>query len=131
MHYINMLCFLYICLCEQPTLGVKKPRKALLFVILSPVGSYFSTGAKPVSLWADSKYIRAWRGGTGDCKMGGWVNEWERFKYFTTKPWMNEEHCCKLIATFLALIQMCASLVLYQSLSKIFGFVSANLCNLA
>lgn len=66
-----MLCFLCICLCEQPTLGVKKPNKALLFVILSPVGSYFSTGAKPVSLWADSKYIRAWRGGTGDCKMGG------------------------------------------------------------
>uniref|UniRef100_A0A673I8R6 Branched-chain-amino-acid aminotransferase n=1 Tax=Sinocyclocheilus rhinocerous TaxID=307959 RepID=A0A673I8R6_9TELE len=55
----------------EPTLGVKKPSKALLFVILSPVGSFFSTGAKPVSLWADSKYIRAWRGGTGDCKMGG------------------------------------------------------------
>ncbi|XP_042596729.1 branched-chain-amino-acid aminotransferase, cytosolic-like isoform X2 [Cyprinus carpio] len=55
----------------EPTLGVKKPSKALLFVILSPVGPYFSTGAKPVSLWADSKYIRAWRGGTGDCKMGG------------------------------------------------------------
>ncbi|KAG1953368.1 branched-chain-amino-acid aminotransferase, cytosolic [Pimephales promelas] len=55
----------------EPTLGVKKPSSALLFVILSPVGSYFSTGAKPVSLWADSKYIRAWRGGTGDCKMGG------------------------------------------------------------
>ncbi|TRY62244.1 hypothetical protein DNTS_020209 [Danionella cerebrum] len=55
----------------EPTLGVKKPSSALLFVILSPVGSYFSTGAKPVSLWADPKYIRAWRGGTGDCKMGG------------------------------------------------------------
>ncbi|XP_051976902.1 branched-chain-amino-acid aminotransferase, cytosolic-like [Xyrauchen texanus] len=55
----------------EPSLGVKKPSRALLFVILSPVGSYFSTGAKPVSLWADSKYIRAWKGGTGDCKMGG------------------------------------------------------------
>ncbi|XP_051974892.1 branched-chain-amino-acid aminotransferase, cytosolic-like isoform X2 [Xyrauchen texanus] len=55
----------------EPSLGVKKPSRALLFVILCPVGSYFSTGAKPVSLWADSKYIRAWRGGTGDCKMGG------------------------------------------------------------
>ncbi|CAB1345766.1 unnamed protein product [Coregonus sp. 'balchen'] len=55
----------------EPSLGVKKPSHALLYVILSPVGSYFSTGAKPVSLWADSKYIRAWRGGTGDCKMGG------------------------------------------------------------
>ncbi|KAI1888140.1 hypothetical protein AGOR_G00181970 [Albula goreensis] len=55
----------------EPSLGVKRPSRALLYVILSPVGSYFSTGAKPVSLWADSKYIRAWRGGTGDCKMGG------------------------------------------------------------
>ncbi|KAJ8392333.1 hypothetical protein AAFF_G00076970 [Aldrovandia affinis] len=55
----------------EPSLGVKKPSRALLYVILSPVGSYFSTGAKPVSLWADPKYIRAWRGGTGDCKLGG------------------------------------------------------------
>ncbi|KAL2103069.1 hypothetical protein ACEWY4_002237 [Coilia grayii] len=55
----------------EPSLGVKRPSQALLFVILSPVGSYFSTGAKPVALWADCKYIRAWRGGTGDCKMGG------------------------------------------------------------
>ncbi|XP_063073841.1 branched-chain-amino-acid aminotransferase, cytosolic [Engraulis encrasicolus] len=55
----------------EPSLGVKRPSSALLFVILSPVGSYFSTGAKPVSLWADRKYIRAWKGGTGDCKMGG------------------------------------------------------------
>uniref|UniRef100_A0A3B1IPT5 Branched-chain-amino-acid aminotransferase n=1 Tax=Astyanax mexicanus TaxID=7994 RepID=A0A3B1IPT5_ASTMX len=55
----------------EPSLGVKKPSRAMLFVILCPVGSYFSTGTKPVSLWADSKYIRAWRGGTGDCKMGG------------------------------------------------------------
>ncbi|XP_046879219.1 branched-chain-amino-acid aminotransferase, cytosolic-like [Hypomesus transpacificus] len=55
----------------EASLGVKKPSRALLYVILSPVGSYFSTGVKPVSLWADPKYIRAWRGGTGDCKMGG------------------------------------------------------------
>ncbi|XP_030636458.1 branched-chain-amino-acid aminotransferase, cytosolic [Chanos chanos] len=55
----------------EPSLGVKKPSRALLFVILTPVGSYFSTGTQPVSLWADAKYIRAWRGGTGDCKMGG------------------------------------------------------------
>ena len=56
----------------QPSLGVKKPTKALLFVILSPVGPYFSTGSfNPVSLWANPKYVRAWKGGTGDCKMGG------------------------------------------------------------
>ncbi|KAM5263637.1 branched-chain-amino-acid aminotransferase, cytosolic [Ctenodactylus gundi] len=56
----------------EPSLGVKKPTKALLYVILSPVGPYFSGGTfKPVSLWANPKYVRAWCGGTGDCKMGG------------------------------------------------------------
>uniref|UniRef100_A0A2K6FJH7 Branched-chain-amino-acid aminotransferase n=1 Tax=Propithecus coquereli TaxID=379532 RepID=A0A2K6FJH7_PROCO len=55
-----------------PSLGVKKPNKALLFVILSPVGPYFSSGTfNPVSLWANPKYVRAWKGGTGDCKVGG------------------------------------------------------------
>ncbi|KAM5126655.1 branched-chain-amino-acid aminotransferase, cytosolic-like isoform 1-T1 [Callospermophilus lateralis] len=56
----------------EPSLGVKKPTKALLFVILSPVGPYFSSGTfNPVSLWANPKYVRAWKGGTGHCKMGG------------------------------------------------------------
>ncbi|XP_053112374.1 branched-chain-amino-acid aminotransferase, cytosolic isoform X5 [Hemicordylus capensis] len=55
-----------------PSLGVKKPSKALLYVILSPVGPYFSSGSfNPISLWADPKYVRAWKGGTGDCKLGG------------------------------------------------------------
>ncbi|XP_036976775.1 branched-chain-amino-acid aminotransferase, cytosolic isoform X2 [Acanthopagrus latus] len=52
------------------SLGLKKPARALLYVILSPVGSYFQV-AGALSLWADPKYTRAWRGGTGDCKMGG------------------------------------------------------------
>ncbi|XP_042325207.1 branched-chain-amino-acid aminotransferase, cytosolic isoform X1 [Sceloporus undulatus] len=56
----------------EPSLGVKKPSKALLYVILSPVGPYFSSGTfNPISLWADPKYVRAWKGGTGDCKLGG------------------------------------------------------------
>lgn len=55
----------------EPSLGVKKPSKALLFVILSPVGSYFSNGTfSPVSLWANPKFVRSWKGGTGDFKMG-------------------------------------------------------------
>ncbi|KAM9771694.1 branched-chain-amino-acid aminotransferase, cytosolic [Syngnathus typhle] len=54
----------------EPSLAVEKPGRALLFVIMSPVGSYF-TASKEISLWADPKYTRAWEGGTGDCKMGG------------------------------------------------------------
>lgn len=54
----------------EPTLGVARSNQALLFVILSPVGPYFRTGIKPVSLLADPKYVRAWPGGTGDKKLG-------------------------------------------------------------
>ncbi|XP_062238999.1 branched-chain-amino-acid aminotransferase, cytosolic [Platichthys flesus] len=55
----------------EPTLGIKSPTRALLYVILSPGRPYFANGGKTVSLWADPKYTRAWIGGTGDCKMGG------------------------------------------------------------
>jgi len=51
-------------------LGVASSGKALLFVILSPVGPYFATGFKPVSLLANPKYVRAWPGGCGDTKLG-------------------------------------------------------------
>lgn len=55
----------------QTALGVRAPDKALLFVISSPVGPYFSTGFKAVSLMASTEYIRAWPKGSGDCKVGG------------------------------------------------------------
>ncbi|XP_029019928.1 branched-chain-amino-acid aminotransferase, cytosolic isoform X2 [Betta splendens] len=55
----------------ESSLGIKKPTCALLYVIMCQAGSYFNDEAEPVSLWADPKYTRAWKGGTGDCKMGG------------------------------------------------------------
>ncbi|KAA8580003.1 hypothetical protein FQN60_005538, partial [Etheostoma spectabile] len=55
----------------EPALGLRKPGRALLYVILCQVGSYFKNKAEPLSMWADPKYTRAWKGGTGDCKMGG------------------------------------------------------------
>lgn len=54
----------------EPTLGVSASNNAMLFVILGPVGSYFSSGLKPVSLLADPAYTRAWHGGCGFAKMG-------------------------------------------------------------
>lgn len=54
----------------DPSLGVASPNSALLYAILSPVGPYFSTGLKPVSLLADPKFVRAWPGGCGAMKMG-------------------------------------------------------------
>lgn len=54
----------------QPTLGVTKSATAKLFVLIGPVGPYFPTGFKPVTLLADPKYVRAWPGGCGAYKMG-------------------------------------------------------------
>nr|XP_057904540.1 branched-chain-amino-acid aminotransferase, mitochondrial [Doryrhamphus excisus] len=56
----------------EPSLGVTRASQALLFVIVGPVGPYFATGSfNPVSLLADSSFVRAWKGGVGAYKMGG------------------------------------------------------------
>ena len=52
-------------------LGLAAPTSLLLFVITSPVGPYYKTGFKPIRLTADSSFIRAWPGGTGNAKVGG------------------------------------------------------------
>lgn len=56
----------------EPSLGVSRPNYAMLFVIVGPVGPYFATGSfNPVSLLADPRFVRSWKGGVGDSKMGG------------------------------------------------------------
>lgn len=57
---------------KQPTLGVAASESALLYVILSPVGSYFKNDneQRGISLLADPRYTRAWPGGCGNRKMG-------------------------------------------------------------
>ena len=54
----------------QKTIGVGPPGSALVFVIASPVGPYYPTGFKAVSLEARSDIARAWPGGVGDKKLG-------------------------------------------------------------
>ena len=57
----------------EPTLGVSSAKESILFVILSPVGSYFKNDQnklEPVALYADERAVRAWPGGCGDNKMG-------------------------------------------------------------
>jgi branched-chain amino acid aminotransferase len=55
----------------EPALGVKPSTQYLFFIILSPVGPYYSTGFKPVSLYVSTEYSRAAEGGTGAAKAGG------------------------------------------------------------
>jgi branched-chain amino acid aminotransferase len=52
-------------------LGVKPSSEYLYVLIASPVGSYFSGGVRPVSVWVSQGYTRAAPGGTGAAKCGG------------------------------------------------------------
>ncbi len=54
----------------QQTIGIGPPGSALLFVIASPVGPYYPTGFKAVSLEATDYAVRAWPGGVGNMKLG-------------------------------------------------------------
>nr|CAG4636133.1 EOG090X051P [Eubosmina coregoni]SVE69767.1 EOG090X051P [Eubosmina coregoni] len=54
----------------DPSLGVAATNSALLYVVLCPVGPYFTSGFKPISLLADPQYVRSWPGGCGSSKMG-------------------------------------------------------------
>lgn len=55
----------------QPALGVHASNAYRFFVILSPVGSYFAGGIKPLRLKVEEKYVRSAPGGTGYAKTGG------------------------------------------------------------
>lgn len=52
-------------------LGVAKATETSLHVIMSPVGPYFPSGMKPISLFIEENHSRAWPGGAGDKKIGG------------------------------------------------------------
>jgi len=56
---------------SEPFLGVRLAREVTYMLIACPVGSYFTGGVRPVSLWLSSEYTRAAPGGTGAAKCGG------------------------------------------------------------
>lgn len=66
-------CSLYIrpnAIATTPLIGVQPTSDARLYIICSPVGPYYKTGFKAVSLLADDKNVRAWPGGVGQYKLG-------------------------------------------------------------
>lgn len=55
----------------EPFLGVRPANHYLLFVILSPVGSYYGGDTlKPVRIWVETQQTRAAKGGLGSVKAG-------------------------------------------------------------
>jgi branched-chain amino acid aminotransferase len=55
----------------EPVLGVKPSDHYYFYVILSPVGAYYSAGFNPVKILVEDHYVRAVPGGTGEAKTGG------------------------------------------------------------
>jgi branched-chain amino acid aminotransferase len=56
---------------RESFLGVRPANEVSFLLIACPVGSYFSGGIKPVSIWLSTVYTRAALGGTGAAKCGG------------------------------------------------------------
>lgn len=52
-------------------LGVRPSSTYRFFIILSPVGAYYSEGFKPVKIYVTDKYVRAAPGGVGHVKASG------------------------------------------------------------
>lgn len=52
----------------DPFLGVRASHHYRFFIILSPVGVYYSEGFNPVKIWITKDHVRAVRGGLGEAK---------------------------------------------------------------
>ncbi len=55
----------------EPTLGVRPSDQYYFYIILSPVGAYYSEGFSPTKIFVTDKYVRAVKGGVGDVKTAG------------------------------------------------------------
>ncbi|MFH5183854.1 branched-chain amino acid aminotransferase [Paenibacillus sp. TAB 01] len=55
----------------EAALGVTPSQHYQFIIILSPVGSYYKEGIKPVAIHVESEYVRAVAGGVGTAKTAG------------------------------------------------------------
>lgn len=55
----------------DPIIKVRASDNYIFFIILSPVGPYFSSGSKMSKIMVEDKYVRASKGGMGFAKTGG------------------------------------------------------------
>lgn len=82
----------------DPVLGVHASKTYSFSIILSPVGSYYPEGIKPVSIYVEDEYVRAVRGGVGFTKCAGnyaasiLAGELAAKKGFTQVLWLDGVH---------------------------------------
>lgn len=57
-----------VMIATEASLGVRKSNKYLFYIIMSPVGKYYSEGFNPTRIFVSTDYVRAARGGVGEAK---------------------------------------------------------------
>ncbi|GAB4336021.1 MAG: branched-chain amino acid aminotransferase [Desulfobulbaceae bacterium] len=55
----------------EPAIGLRPAEEYLFFIIMSPVGAYYSEGFNPVRIYVEDTFVRAVPGGVGEAKTGG------------------------------------------------------------
>ncbi len=55
----------------EPMLGVRPSDQYYFYIILCPVGAYYTEGFSPTKIYVTDKYVRAVKGGVGDVKTAG------------------------------------------------------------
>ncbi len=55
----------------EPALGLRPSEQYLFFIIMSPVGAYYSEGFNPTKIYVEDTYVRAVPGGVGEAKTAG------------------------------------------------------------
>eukprot|EP00906_Rhabdomonas_costata_P029268 RCo041326 len=84
------------CISTHRALGIAPPTSALFFIVMSPVGPYYKDGFKPIRLIVEENNVRAWKGGTGQFKLGCnygptvWSQVWAAGKGYNQVLWLND-----------------------------------------
>lgn len=55
----------------EPALGLRPSEQYIFYIIMSPVGAYYTGGFNPVKIYVEDTYVRAVPGGIGEAKTGG------------------------------------------------------------
>lgn len=55
----------------EPCLGVRPSKSYTFMIVLSPVGSYYSSQLEPAKIYVEDEYVRAVNGGVGNAKTSG------------------------------------------------------------
>lgn len=88
-----------VMMATDAVLGVHASKRYLHYVIVGPVGSYFSEGFNPISVYISDKYSRAAAGGVGAAKTSGnyaaslYVHEQAKQRGYSQVLWLDaREH---------------------------------------